>query len=88
MKKAAHLELPTKTMNNFIRDLIGIKDLTPKFDPRFPEPTQLTTAENLVIHLIQTYPMACPYCGRRMLKNGFQTVEYPQCGGANATTNP
>lgn len=50
------MELHTKIVDNFIRDLIGIKDPMLKFDPRFPEPTQPTTAGNLVIHLIQTYP--------------------------------
>lgn len=70
-------------MDNFIRDLVGIKDPTLKFDPRFTNPTAPTADGALIIHLMQTYPMTCPLCGRPMLKNGFQTVDikgYPQCG--------
>ena len=60
-------------MNNTTRILLGIKDQHIDLDPQFSEPIE-DQDNQIVVHLIQAYPMFCPHCGQLMLKNGFKTV--------------
>lgn len=61
-------------MDNSTRTVLGIKDQHIDLDTKFPEPIEEQDGQ-IIVHLIQTYPMVCPHCGRLMLKNGFKTVE-------------
>lgn len=57
-------------MDNNIKLLTGIKDLNlrPASDDMITEEADGTR----VFHVVQTYPMHCPTCGRLMKRNGFR----------------
>lgn len=55
-------------MTNNISFLTGIKDPHLRFD----EPCSTEEKDVKVIHLVQSYPMHCPYCGKLMKRNGFR----------------
>lgn len=55
-------------MTNDINFLTGIKD--PHLKP--DKPYLSKKHEVTVVHLIQSYPMRCPHCGRLMKRNGFR----------------
>ncbi|PUH32792.1 hypothetical protein DB324_10415, partial [Limosilactobacillus reuteri] len=48
--------------------------LTLKLDEKnFDNPIE-DQPNQIIVHLIQTYPMHCPKCGHLMCKNGYKTV--------------
>ena len=61
-------------MNNSIKTILGIKDPYLKLDEKnFDNPIE-DQPNQIIVHLIQTYPMHCPKCGHLMCKNGYKTV--------------
>lgn len=61
-------------MNNSIRTILGVKDPYLKLDEKnFDNPIE-DQPNQIIVHLIQTYPMHCPRCGQLMCKNGYKTV--------------
>lgn len=66
-------------MDNFTLDLLGIKDSSLKFDPKYQnEPTTYAFYKHKkarFIHLLQSYACFCPVCGQKMQRNGFKTVK-------------
>lgn len=66
-------------MDNFTLDLLGIKDSSLKFDPKYQnEPITYAFYKHKkarFIHLLQSYACFCPVCGQKMQRNGFKTVE-------------
>lgn len=68
VQPAASLRKDVILVTNDIRFLTGIKDPHLKFD------NPATSIEHglKVIHLVQSYPMKCPHCGRLMKRNGFR----------------
>lgn len=58
-------------MNNSIKTILGIKDPYLKLDEKnFDNPIE-DQPNQIIVHLIQTYPMHCPKCGHLMCKNGI-----------------
>ena len=55
-------------MDNDINFITGIKDPYLKRD----HPFLTTEVGTKIVHLIQSYPMKCPYCGQLMKCNGFR----------------
>ena len=59
-------------MSNDIKFLFNIKDEHLRFDEKIPFEEHNGCK---IAHLIQSYEMKCPLCGKRMLKNGFKEVK-------------
>ena len=59
-------------MSNDIKFLFNIKDEYLRFDEKIPFEEHNGCK---IAHLIQSYEMKCPLCGKRMLKNGFKEVK-------------
>lgn len=54
---------------------IGIKDPNLKLDTaKFKSPIEDTDSQ-VIVHLVQSYPLHCPCCGHLMLKNSFKLVK-------------
>ena len=61
-------------MNNSIKTILGIKDPYLKLDEKnFDNPIE-DQPNQIIVHLIQTYPMHCPKCGHLMCKNGYKQL--------------
>ena len=61
-------------MNNSIKTILEVKDPYLKLDEKnFDNPIE-DQPNQIIVHLIQTYPMHCPKCGHLMCKNGYKTV--------------
>lgn len=63
-------------MDHSIKTALGIKDTHLELDTNAKEDSIADHGDHIVVHLIQSYPMRCPYCGHLMYKNGFKTVNY------------
>ncbi len=63
-------------MDYSIRTALGIKDPHLELDLNTKEDPITDHGDYIVVHLIQSYPMHCPQCGRLMDKNGFREVKY------------
>lgn len=63
-------------MDNNIKILAGFKDDRLEIDPKFADKAVDDQGPYIIVHLLQTYPLHCPKCGRLMLKNGFKKVNY------------
>ena len=63
-------------MDNSIRTALEIKDPHLELDLNTKEDPITDRGDYIVVHLIQSYPMHCPQCGRLMDKNGFREVKY------------
>lgn len=63
-------------MDNNIKTLAGFKDNRLEIDPKFADKAVDDQGPCIIVHLLQTYPLHCPKCGRLMLKNGFKEVNY------------
>ncbi len=60
-------------MDNSTRTALGIKDSHIELDNSFAETIE-DQGDRIIVHLIQTYSMTCPHCGKPMSKNGFKKV--------------
>ena len=63
-------------MDNFIRTILGIKDPHLELDTNREGETAEEQEDQIIIHLIQSYPIHCPVCGCLMSKNGYREVNY------------
>jgi transposase len=63
-------------MDNSIRTALGIKDTHLELDTNTKEDSIADHGDYIVVHLVQSYPMHCPHCGRLMYKNGIKIVNY------------
>ena len=63
-------------MNKSIRTALGIKDPHLELNQNLNVEAIEDQKKQIVVHLIQSYPMHCPICGRLMVKNGFKEVNY------------
>lgn len=77
-------------MNEYIKNLTGLTDNLIKFSPKFKDSERIKVIQAVPssqsvhhqfermthneVYLRQSYPSACPHCGRLMRKNGFKTV--------------
>lgn len=61
-------------MDNSTRTALGIKDPHLELDKHFSEPIENQETQ-IIVHLVQSYPMTCPHCGKPMMKNGFKEVD-------------
>ncbi|MDD1406693.1 hypothetical protein PSA85_04795 [Limosilactobacillus reuteri] len=61
-------------MNNSIKTILGIKDPYLKLDEKnFDNPIE-DQPNQIIVHLIQTYPMHCPKCGHLMCKMAIKQL--------------
>ena len=60
-------------MDNSTKIMLGIKDSHLELDQNFTEPVE-DQGDRIVVHLVQSYQMTCPYCGKTMQKNGMREV--------------
>ncbi|WP_286822368.1 MULTISPECIES: ISL3 family transposase [Lactobacillus] len=56
------------------RTALGIKDSHLELDTAHFKNVIESHDNQVVVHLIQSYPLRCPRCGQLMLKNGFKIV--------------
>ena len=62
-------------MNYSIKAALGIKDPYLELDTAHFKDTIEDQGNQVIVHLIQSYPLHCPRCGQLMLKNGFKLVK-------------
>lgn len=61
-------------MDYSTRTALGIKDSHLELDTAHFKNVIESHDNQVVVHLIQSYPLRCPRCGQLMLKNGFKIV--------------
>ncbi|NRO26261.1 ISL3 family transposase [Lactobacillus helveticus] len=61
-------------MDYSTRTALGIKDSHLELDTAHFKNVIESHDNQVVVHLIQSYPLRCPCCGQLMLKNGFKIV--------------
>lgn len=61
-------------MDYSTRTALGIKDSHLELDTAHFKNVIESHDNQVVVHLIQSYPLRCPRCGQLMLKNGFKVV--------------
>lgn len=62
-------------MDYSIKVALGIKDQHLELDPKYHEKPIDDQGSQIIVHLIQTYPLLCPVCGKPMQRNGFKSVQ-------------
>ncbi|MCT0164159.1 ISL3 family transposase [Lactobacillus helveticus] len=62
-------------MDYSTRTALGIKDSHLELDTAHFKNLIESHDNQVVVHLIQSYPLRCPRCGQLMLKNGFKIVK-------------
>lgn len=62
-------------MNYSTKAALGIKDPYLELDTAHFKDAIEDQGNQVIVHLIQSYPLHCPRCGQLMLKNGFKLVK-------------
>ena len=62
-------------MNYSTKAALGIKDPYLKLDTAHFKDAIEGQGNQIIVHLVQSYPLHCPRCGQLMLRNGFKLVK-------------